>query len=475
MADISKITLPSGDSYDLKDSIARPRGIEYIVGTQTAATGSWTGVTADDELYAGKTIAYKLPVASASGAVTLNLTLADGETTTGAIGVFMNNTTNVGTSYPVNSIVHMTYDGSNWRIADYYVSNSDTLAYAIRYAQVLFNSYTVLYRYQLLFTYNDTTLIPVNTVSNSTGTSKTLTTESFDPFGQIYYYNTTGTVNAGAAINTSYLWAMRHDVDMRYSFNTGTTLTAKKFIYLVCVPQSDGKVKLHTSPIAQDLPTTEDGLIYKLLGKAYNTSSIQMFYGKPCYYYKDGAIRLWTNPAATGQVQSDWNEADTTSASYIKNKPAIPGGTSTTPKMNGTAAVGSETTWAKGDHVHPTDTSRAPLISPALTGTPTAPTAAAGTNTTQIATTAFVKTEISSLDINPVVKVNCGTFSSLPITVNSSMITADMELIHAEIGSINAQTGDWTVTTANGSVTVSGTITGSTTLILYLCVPVVAS
>lgn len=34
---------------------------------------------------------------------------------------------------------------------------------------------------------------------------------------------------------------------------------------------------------------------------------------------------------------------------------------------------------------------KAPLASPALTGTPTAPTAAAGTNTTQIATTEFVK------------------------------------------------------------------------------------
>lgn len=31
----------------------------------------------------------------------------------------------------------------------------------------------------------------------------------------------------------------------------------------------------------------------------------------------------------------------------------------TTPKMDGTAAVGSETAFARGDHVHPTDTSRA--------------------------------------------------------------------------------------------------------------------
>lgn len=39
----------------------------------------------------------------------------------------------------------------------------------------------------------------------------------------------------------------------------------------------------------------------------------------------------------------------------------------------------------------------APLASPALTGTPTAPTAAAATNTTQIATTAFVQAAVSAL------------------------------------------------------------------------------
>lgn len=40
---------------------------------------------------------------------------------------------------------------------------------------------------------------------------------------------------------------------------------------------------------------------------------------------------------------------------------------------------------------------KAPLASPALTGTPTAPTAANGTNTTQIATTAFVTSAISNI------------------------------------------------------------------------------
>ena len=110
---------------------------------------------------------------------------------------------------------------------------------------------------------------------------------------------------------------------------------------------------------------------------------------------------------------------------------SITGLSSTTPVVDGTAAVGVDTTTARGDHVHPTDTSRAATsgtlaqfaattssqlasvisdetgfstgalavfsISPALTGAPTAPTAAVGTNTTQLATTAFVTTAASNV------------------------------------------------------------------------------
>ena len=43
------------------------------------------------------------------------------------------------------------------------------------------------------------------------------------------------------------------------------------------------------------------------------------------------------------------------------------------------------------------DALKANLISPALTGTPTAPTASSGTNTTQLATTAFVNTAVTNL------------------------------------------------------------------------------
>jgi hypothetical protein len=76
--------------------------------------------------------------------------------------------------------------------------------------------------------------------------------------------------------------------------------------------------------------------------------------------------------------------------------PPVPPPSTTVPGMDGTGAVGSATPYSRGDHIHPTDTTRAPLVSPTFTGTPAAPTPTAGTNTTQLATTQFVGTAISN-------------------------------------------------------------------------------
>ena len=65
-------------------------------------------------------------------------------------------------------------------------------------------------------------------------------------------------------------------------------------------------------------------------------------------------------PSGYANVQSDWNEVDSTADAFIKNKPTIPIATTLAPIMDGMATVGSDTRWAKGDHVHPTDTSRVP-------------------------------------------------------------------------------------------------------------------
>lgn len=95
--------------------------------------------------------------------------------------------------------------------------------------------------------------------------------------------------------------------------------------------------------------------------------------------------------------------------------------------MNGTAAPGTSTKVARQDHVHPSDTSRAPLASPAFSGTPTAPTAAAGTNNTQIATTAYVKSQ-NYLTANQTITVSgdatgSGT-TTIALTLANSGVTA---------------------------------------------------
>jgi hypothetical protein len=97
------------------------------------------------------------------------------------------------------------------------------------------------------------------------------------------------------------------------------------------------------------------------------------------------------SPALTGTPTAPTAAADTNSTQLATTAFVVGQAAATAPSMDGTAAVGTATRFARADHVHPTDTSRAPLASPAFTGTPTAPTAAAGTNTTQIATTAFVR------------------------------------------------------------------------------------
>ena len=65
---------------------------------------------------------------------------------------------------------------------------------------------------------------------------------------------------------------------------------------------------------------------------------------------------------------------------------------------------------------------KAPLASPALTGTPTAPTAAAGTNTTQIATTAILQAELDDLiHFSPILsKTGNGTgVATLTVTLSA--------------------------------------------------------
>lgn len=104
-----------------------------------------------------------------------------------------------------------------------------------------------------------------------------------------------------------------------------------------------------------------------------------------------------------------------------------------TPSMDGTASTGTAKRFALQDHVHPSDTSKAPIASPEFTGTPTAPTATTGTSNTQIATTEFVantvgamtsgvsdvKVDGTSVVTNGIASITAGTGSSYP-TMNGT-------------------------------------------------------
>jgi len=97
------------------------------------------------------------------------------------------------------------------------------------------------------------------------------------------------------------------------------------------------------------------------------------------------------SPGLTGTPTAPTAANDTNTTQLATTAFVLGQAGTSAPSMNGSAAIGTSTRFARADHVHPTDTSRAPIASPALTGTPTAPTPANGTNTTQIATTAFVR------------------------------------------------------------------------------------
>lgn len=69
----------------------------------------------------------------------------------------------------------------------------------------------------------------------------------------------------------------------------------------------------------------------------------------------------------------------------------------------------------------------------------------------------------------PDLVVNMGTISALPVTKSAQGVTSDMVVVNSVLGMPSAQTNEWTVTTSANSVTVSGSISGSTTLTLHLC------
>lgn len=101
--------------------------------------------------------------------------------------------------------------------------------------------------------------------------------------------------------------------------------------------------------------------------------------------------------------------------------------------------------------------SKADLNSPALTGTPTAPTATTGTNTTQLATTAFVQTALSGAFSSGMIMMWSGTIATIPsgwVLCNGSNSTPDLR--NKFIIGAHSDSAGVAYSTVTGSNTTSG-------------------
>jgi len=282
-----------------------PYGEVDSTSTDTAFTASIPGIT---ELTDGTTVLLKNGVVTSASGFTIDINGL------GAKPVYSNmatgnpitptNPTRETTIFNINYTLLLIYSstivsGGGWINYRGYDSNTNTLAYQIyreRNNGVMVNA---LYRYQIVFTQKDGKFMAANTTSNSTATTKTLSTLAFDPFQPIFYYGSTTDVAAAGTPDATYLYEQRYDVDLRYAFNAGKTLTANKAVYIKCSPQADGTVKFSGNAcITQTLPSTADGYVYLYLGKSYSTYQMVLDIYHPIYEYKNGRLGLWTNISA---------------------------------------------------------------------------------------------------------------------------------------------------------------------------------
>ena len=281
MAKINKIQLPDGTVYDLAAGSPFP----LVKGTQTAATGAWTGVCSElSALTDGTAIRYWLPF-NGSGNAALNLTLANG-TATGAKNCYWKGTTRLTTHYPAGSVIFLTYR-ENVQIA------GSATKYTGWWASADFDS-TV--NYQLRFADQikaKTALAASNIVvcNDSSGYFKLTPGTAFDiayPLCRV-----SAAVAAGKTSNAFYIFCGWLTIAHCFAF----TAEAHSLLYI--------KGRLNGTKFTPDaamltctLPTAEDGFAYMLLGYAFSTTMYDLFADHPIFMYKAGAVRRITDSSA---------------------------------------------------------------------------------------------------------------------------------------------------------------------------------
>lgn len=241
-------------------------GIETIIGTQTATTATWTGVTKQPALYEGMQINYYLPFAGATN-VTLTLTLPDGSKTS-AVPVFLrDSTTRVSTHYGAKQFVKMTYYNGHWCAeTGYDSSNNNQLCHngAVK-AKTAVTQYCII-------------------VSNGDGYMNAASGVTFDIKYQILYAS--AAIAAGGTATNTYEALANSQVQK----TKAGTYAIHKMLYLVGT-LSGNKFTINSTVLTTTEPTSEDGLYYIPLGLMYAANTSVYFHPQQeVYAYRNGAF-----------------------------------------------------------------------------------------------------------------------------------------------------------------------------------------
>ena len=139
---------------------------------------------------------------------------------------------------------------------------------------------------------------------------------------------------------------------------------------------------------------------------------------------------------------------------------AVPVASSTTPLMNGVAAIGSGVTWAKADHVHPTDTALLSKSGGTLTGalTPSSTAGIVGTTTNDNANVGAVGEVISSNVTTPVTMTTAtGTnITSISLTAGDWDVSGEVWFVIGTGGATQIQGAISAISATNPSASAVG-------------------
>ena len=267
-------TIQSNATTALSDSI------EYIIGTHgSTATNAWTGTTRDTSLIAGKTIAFYMTSAGIDTAATLNLTLANGQTT-GPINVKINNS-NVTTHFPQYTVINLTYDGTAWKCDNY---NSDTYN-RTRWQNVITASTAIT-----------SGRIICGTASGYKNIAANIT---FDISYPLLYAGSA--IAAAATGDNNYLEINTVNVSSNGTISSGA---ANKVLYLKGT-LSGNIFTISASPfLTTVVPTSQDNLCYIPMGVMYSSTHMYFKSSDQIYAYKDGAFGPISLREASGAAKT---------------------------------------------------------------------------------------------------------------------------------------------------------------------------